>query len=60
MPNNNGTDKKRICAFCKKEEKDVGRLILGPDGINICSSCIAVCADILESLEEDEKNKSES
>ena len=60
MPNNNGTDKKRICAFCKKEEKDVGRLILGPDGINICSSCIAVCADILESLEEDERNKSES
>ena len=60
MPNNNGTDKKRICAFCKKEEKDVGRLILGPDGVNICSSCIAVCADILESLEEDERNKSES
>ncbi|MCR5353217.1 MAG: ATP-dependent Clp protease ATP-binding subunit ClpX [Clostridiales bacterium] len=59
MPNTETN--KRICAFCKKEEKDVGRLILGPDGINICSSCIAVCADILESLEEDDNiNKEET
>ena len=41
---------KRICAFCKKEEKEVGHLILGPDGVNICNNCVAICADILVSI----------
>ncbi len=47
---------KRICAFCKKDEAQAGHLILGPDGINICSGCISVCNSILDSLAEDEKN----
>lgn len=49
MASTNNT-KKRICAFCKKEEKEVGHLILGPDGVNICNNCVAICADILDSM----------
>ncbi len=49
-----GTDK--FCAFCKKKEKDAGRLILGPDGINICENCVNVCMDIFDSMQEDVKS----
>lgn len=52
MPNTN-TPGNKICAFCKKQESEAGRLILGPDGINICESCISICSDILEQMDED-------
>lgn len=52
MPNN-PIDTKHICAFCKKSESEAGPLILGPDGINICSACVEVCSNILDSMEED-------
>ena len=54
MSNTNNTGKK-ICAFCKKEEKEVGRLILGPDDVNICSNCVAICMDLLQSMEEENR-----
>ena len=52
--NNNGS---RICSFCGKDEKQVSRIIYGPDGINICSNCVMLCEGLLEELEmEDERN----
>ncbi len=57
MPNNRDT--KKICAFCKKDESEVGHLILGPDGINICNNCVSICSEIIESMEEDGLLKSE-
>ena len=34
-------------------------MILGPDGVNICSSCIEVCSDILEEMERSAKTVGE-
>ena len=51
----NTTENKKICAFCHKSEDEVDRLILGPDGINICNNCILICSDILESMENENK-----
>ena len=51
----NTTENKKICAFCHKPEDEVDRLILGPDGINICNNCILICSDILESMENENK-----
>ena len=53
MANTTGTEKK-YCAFCHKTEDEVGRLILGPNGINICNNCVLICSDILESMEKEE------
>lgn len=56
MANNNNNDS-RICSFCGKDEKQVSRIIYGPDGINICSNCVMLCEGLLEELEmEDERN----
>ena len=52
---NTTENEKRICAFCPKTEDEVDRLILGPDGINICNNCILICSDILESMENENK-----
>lgn len=52
---NTTENEKRICAFCHKTEDEVDRLILGPDGINICNNCILICSDILESMENENK-----
>lgn len=36
------------CAFCGKILSDPSKIILGPDGINICADCVSVCDSILE------------
>ncbi|MDD3655592.1 MAG: ATP-dependent Clp protease ATP-binding subunit ClpX [Atribacterota bacterium] len=41
------------CSFCGKEQIEVGKIISGPNGVNICSECIQVCNYILK--EEDIK-----
>ena len=51
----NTAENKKICGFCHKSEDEVDRLILGPDGINICNNCILICSDILESMENENK-----
>ena len=56
MANNNNNGSKK-CSFCGKDEKQVARIIYGPDGINICSNCVMLCEGLLEELEmEDERN----
>ncbi|MCR5625606.1 MAG: ATP-dependent Clp protease ATP-binding subunit ClpX, partial [Lachnospiraceae bacterium] len=53
MPNNN-RDGKLKCSFCGKNEKQVRRLISGPEGIYICDECVDLCNEILEdNLRED-------
>ena len=43
----------RRCSFCGRTEKQVAKLIAGPNDIYICDECVAICADIIdESLEE--------
>ncbi len=42
------------CSFCGRPEHMVGRLINGPDGINICDSCVQLCQRILESEAEED------
>jgi len=41
----------QICSFCNRPESEVKRLIAGPEGVNICDECVALCVEILE--EED-------
>ena len=36
------------CSFCGKTQKEVRKLIAGP-GVNICDSCVALCAEVVES-----------
>ncbi len=38
---------KKCCSFCGREEDKVQQLITGPNGLNICDSCIEICQDIL-------------
>ena len=50
--NNSGKDKNEkdlVCSFCGKHQDEVERMIIGP-GVNICSECIGLCADLLLSL----------
>ncbi len=42
------------CSFCNKAQKQVRKLIAGPDGVFICDECIEICADIIEEELEDD------
>ena len=45
----------RRCSFCGRTEKQVSKLIAGPEGVYICDECVAICADIIdESVQEDD------
>lgn len=53
------------CSFCGKTDKQVHKLIAGPNGVYICDECVDLCDEILaeeeqygyeESSEEDEIN----
>ena len=37
------------CAFCGRSRSDVGILIIGPDGANICDECAKLCVEMTES-----------
>lgn len=50
------TNNKKICAFCKRTEAEVGPLVLGPDGINICGNCLEICSSIFDSMLESDEN----
>ncbi len=44
--------KNPVCAFCGKEETDFSKIIIGPNGINICANCVSICDSILEEYAE--------
>lgn len=43
-------DKILSCSFCGKTQREVRKLITGP-GVNICDSCVALCASVVQSDE---------
>lgn len=36
------------CAFCGRSRSEVGILIIGPDGANICDECARLCVEMTE------------
>jgi len=38
----------RRCSFCNRDERDVHRLIAGPEGVFICNECVDLCRNILD------------
>lgn len=38
----------RRCSFCNRDEKEIKRLIAGPEGVFICNECVDLCRDIIE------------
>ena len=48
MARNNSNSGEICCSFCGKPQKEVMKLIAGPNGIYICDECIGICSDILE------------
>ena len=47
----------RFCSFCGKSERQTGRLIYGPDGVNICSNCVMLCESLLDEMNEEDNKK---
>ena len=49
------------CSFCGKEMPDPSKIVLGPDGTNICFNCIMICNSILDeyNMVNSEKTRSE-
>ena len=43
------------CSFCGKPESPEARLIYGPNGVNICESCVYLCEELLEGMDYDEE-----
>ena len=40
------------CSFCDKPQTQVKQLVTGPNGVNICDECIALCAHMIAKEEE--------
>lgn len=38
----------QYCAFCGRSRVDVGFLVIGPDGVNICDECAKICLEMTE------------
>jgi hypothetical protein len=43
--------RERRCSFCGKGQGQVKRLIAGPNDVQICSECVALCNQIIEKAE---------
>lgn len=43
--------RERSCSFCGKSQTQVKRLIAGPNDVQICSECVALCNQIIEKAE---------
>ena len=47
------------CSFCGKTQKQVHRLISGPNGAYICDECVDICLDIINEHDEEETETDE-
>ncbi len=45
MPKSSHTS---FCSFCKKSHDEVGRMIAGLDGAQICDNCVSICKTIID------------
>jgi hypothetical protein len=43
--------RERVCSFCGKAQSQVKRLIAGPNDVQICSECVALCNQIIAEAE---------
>ena len=43
-----------VCSFCGKDQEHVGRMVLGPNGANICNECVKLCYNLI--LDADKKD----
>ena len=58
---NNDTNMPMVhCSFCGKTEKQVHKLIAGPNGVYICDECIDLCDEILAEEFQDDFDTPES
>ena len=46
------------CSFCRKSQKNVEKLIAGPEGVYICGGCIGLCNELIS--EDESKTKAVS
>ena len=47
MANNRDNTMEPFCAFCGKPASMANAMVSGPDGINICDECVAICAEAI-------------
>src|SRR5437868_2827771 len=45
---NTGRNRNACCSFCRKDYRDVGPLVEGPDEVYICGECIELCQSIID------------
>jgi hypothetical protein len=43
--------RERTCSFCSKPQSQVKRMIAGPNDVQICSECVALCNQIIDRAE---------
>lgn len=48
-----------FCDFCGKPQNEANRLIAGPD-VYICDECARICGEILNEVEQEEKENSKA
>jgi len=47
------------CSFCGKTEKQVMKLLKGPNGVFICDECVELCSEIIEEEMENDEDEYE-
>ena len=47
MSSNDKSLNNYLCSFCAKPQRDVSRLIAGPNGVFICDECILLCDQMI-------------
>jgi len=38
----------QCCSFCGRSNREVGILVLGPNGVNICNDCVEICVNTMQ------------
>lgn len=46
----------KTCSFCGKSSTEVNEIVVSDSGIAICSECVKLCQDIIDSSGSDEEN----
>ncbi|MCI8373306.1 MAG: ATP-dependent Clp protease ATP-binding subunit ClpX [Lachnospiraceae bacterium] len=48
-----GMNKMARCSFCGKTERQIRKLVSGPNGMYICDECVELCSDIMDDEYDD-------
>ena len=41
------TSKAKVCSFCGRNAREVGPLVEGPEGVQICANCVELCQSLV-------------